>query len=137
MIYRGSRSNHSLKPIVLRLGNVYGNDGSGILGGIKRIFSSGGWKSSLLYHHLADKRLFLVEINNVVSAIVKAIDDPLPRERVVRICDEIITVNDLAHRLKVAKPAKIPLGKIILICWQALGRLLRRGDLLIYLHSEK
>lgn len=125
---------------IVRIGNVYGGEGGGMVEGIKEIMEKNNWQSSILYHQLGQKILFTIGMKNLIKKLISFIDDE--ENKVVHLIDEEITVKNLVDRLFSQKeitsfPPKLPLGSLILKIWESLGRITKRGDLLVYLSLGK
>lgn len=131
------RSNPKIKYVIIRAGNVSGGREGGIVKGIRNLMVNGGWKSSVLYHQLGEKNLYLIEMSDLVHRVKDLIDRPKSVHQICAFYQEKISARSLIHRLRLKKPPKIPFGDLFLRCWKVLGLLLKRGDLLIYLDSER
>jgi len=134
--------NPQIKYTIVRIGNVYSGKEEGMVEGIRKIMSKNNWQSSILYHCLGNKILYLVEMRNLIEKLVELVKNPKTTNKSLSLIDEALTVKDLVWRLKKQKlisgyPKKLPFGKTILKAWQILGRIFKRGDLLVYLSLEK
>ena len=105
------------------------------------IVNKRNWQSSVLYHVLGSKKIYLIERSSLIKQIIKLIKY-LPNRRLLTLVDEEITVHDLIKKLKekkriVSYPKKLLLGNLYLKLWQRLGNILKKSDLIIYLSLEK
>lgn len=133
---------HSGKEyIIVRIGNVYTKT-SGMIDGIKQMVGKNNWKSSILYHTLGGKHLYLIEINDLLAKLVSLIDDKITVNKTISLSSEEITIQSLVERLYNQKlinrlPDKIIMDSLILKIWQLMGKIFKRADFLIYLSLEK
>lgn len=136
------RKNPKISYIIARIGNVWGGQKGGMVGGIKELINQNNWRSSILYHALGNKHLYLIEIKSLVNKLVGFVESEIHKNRTHLLVDEEITVKNLVDRLakqKLIKPSpkKLPFSVLILKVWQTLSRVLKRGDLLVYLSLGK
>ena len=134
-------NNPDVKPYIVRVGNVFDNEGKGMLPWVINIVNKRNWQSSVLYHVLGSKKIYLIERSSLIKQIIKLIKY-LPNRRLLTLVDEEITVHDLIKKLKekkriVSYPKKLLLGNLYLKLWQRLGNILKKSDLIIYLSLEK
>lgn len=140
-----SLQNPQIKYLSVRIGNVYQKQAAGMVQGIVDLINQNNWKSSVLYHSLANKNLYLIEMDNLTNKLVELInpiDNPQTVNRTIALVDQQLTVSQLVVKLKKQKiiksyPQPSPFNPLLLQIWQFLARLLKRGDLLIYLSLEK
>lgn len=131
------QANSRLSFVIVRIGNVY--DGKeGVIKGIEGIINRQNWQASILCHTLAEKPLYLIKMKNLIDKLEKIVVDPKVKGKTLTLVDEKLTMQKLAARLKKQKligriSPQIPLDGFILKLWRILGRILRRGDLLVYL----
>lgn len=131
-----------LEYVIVRIGNVYGGKEGGMVKGITEIMNRNNWQSSILYHRLGDKFLYLIEMGNLADKLTTLAKDQKAKSKTITLVDEALTIRQLASRLKKQKlisryPGKTPFDIIFLKIWRLLGKILRRGDLLVYLSAEK
>lgn len=134
--------NPKISYIIVRIGNIWGGKEGGMIEGIREIISQNNWQSSILYHCLGHKLLYLIKMESLISNLVSFINDQRHKNKVRLLVDEEITVKKLVDRLKKQKlvkslPKEFPFGGLILKAWQTLGRVFKRGDLLVYLNLGK
>ena len=136
------QKNPKIEYIIVRIGNVWGEGKEGMVGSVIETINKENWQSSILYHVLGNKPLYLVEMKNLVEKLVGLVKNPKATNKTFSLIDETLTAKDLVWRLKKQKlisgyPKKISFGGIIIKIWKFLGRILKRGDLLVYLACEK
>lgn len=136
------QKNSKIKYTIVRIGNVWSEKGEGMVEGVVEIMNKENWQSSILYHVLDHKPLYLIEMENLIEKLVGLVKNPKAINKTLSLMDETLTVKDLVRRLKKQKlisehPKKLPFGKVILKAWQILGKIFKRGDLLVYLSLEK
>jgi len=134
--------NSKIKYTIIRIGNIWGPGEEGMMGGVAKIMDKRNWQGSILYHVLGNKLLYLIEMKNLVEKLVDLVKNPKATNKTLSLIDETLTAKDLVWRLKKQKlisgyPKKLPFGGIIIKVWKFLGRIFKRGDLLVYLACEK
>lgn len=142
IIINSAKNSSQINFIIVRIGNVYDSDQSGMINSIANIVNHNNWQSSTLLHSLGQKHLYLIKLKQLIIQLESFIDNDKLTNQTITLIDETITVKDLLKRLKhqgiiKSYPKKSPLSPIIFLFWQILGRILKKCDLLIYLNLEK
>ena len=98
------------------------------------------WKASLIYHLLPNKKIYPIAIDKLTKKI-NAIVFSQKSDQVVNLYDRPVQTKETLDKFileeKLNAPIKIPFSKLMLASWLFLGKLLKRGDLLIYFALEK
>lgn len=136
------QKNPNIKYTIVRIGNIWSEGSEGMVRGVIEIMNKENWQSSILYHVLGNKLLYLIAMKNLVEKLVGLVKNPKTTNKTLSLIDETLTVKDLVRWLKKQKlvsgyPKKLPFGRVIFKAWQILGRIFKRGDLLVYLSLEK
>lgn len=123
IVKRFALAHPRLKYLNLRIGNVSFPD----------LNNLSGWRKSLLYHELGRKDVYPIELDRLSRKMISLVRKPKFFGRTIEVYDRKVKV---AHLIK-EPPPKLKFGHLILSIWNFLGSLTRRGDLLIYLKSQK
>lgn len=127
-------SNPQIKFTNVRIGNVFATREDSYEQHLLAMVERRDWRASIIYHQLKKNKLFPVKLNNLSEKLTSLINNRKTIGKTLDIYDYCINVGEI---IKKSTRPKLIFGKIILFVWFSLGRLLKRGDLLIYLASEK
>lgn len=128
--------------INVRIGNVYTKADGGYPTALRNFLAMGGWRSSILYHELSSKNVFPIELENLSMKLTSLIDNKKVFGKTVEIYDSKLTVGNIFEQIlkrdrTLHPPLKMLFGGFLLNFWSLIGKLTRRGDVLIYLKSEQ
>ena len=110
----------------LRIGNVYKKQP-------EELVSLPSWRRSLLYYELSDKKVFPIRLQDLVLKIRDFALDPKINNKTLDLFEDGISVKNIIK----PTPQRLPFGRLILWFWISLGKILNKGDRVIYLSLEK
>jgi len=140
IIRQFARKHPMFNYAILRIGNVYHEKKGGYEKMLTDLMKTDYWKASLIYHLLPNKKIYPIAIDKLTKKI-NAIVFSQKSDQVVNLYDRPVQTKETLDKFileeKLNAPIKIPFSKLMLASWLFLGKLLKRGDLLIYFALEK
>ena len=128
-----AKSHPQFHFINARIGNVCREPDS-FSEDILRLVKPANWRSCLLYHELGQKYFYPVELPILAKRLIEMGENEADLGKTVEIYDAKVKVGEVCRDYI---PPKMIFGRLLLTLWYSFGKLIRRGDLLIYLNSEK
>lgn len=126
--------NSQTKFTNVRIGNVFTTRENSYEQHIRSMTKKSGWLASIISHQLGKNKLFPVALCNLSEKLTSLIDDKQAIDKTLDVYDYEINVGEI---VKGSSQPRLVFGKVIVFLWFNLGKFLKRGDLLVYLASEK